>query len=126
MANSRSGESVVERIIKLLSAFGRTKPRLTVSALARETGLPSSTVHRLAAELCDVGFLNRDDEGRGASDRECGNLPPVRTHWKSSGSAVVQCSKVFKKPCDRMSRCRCHLSRTTPCCMWNASTNMAP
>lgn len=64
MANSRSGESVVVRVIKLLSAFERTKPRLTMSALARETGLPSSTAHRLAAELCEVGFLDRDDEGR--------------------------------------------------------------
>jgi DNA-binding IclR family transcriptional regulator len=64
MANSRSGESVVERVIKLLSAFERTKPRLTMSALARETGLPASTAHRLAAELCDVGFLDRDDDGR--------------------------------------------------------------
>src|SRR5690625_1211851 len=64
MANSRSGESVVDRIIKVLSAFERAKPRLTVSALARETGLPNSTVHRLATELCDVGFLDRDAQGK--------------------------------------------------------------
>lgn len=64
MANSRSGESVVDRIIRLLSAFERTKPRLSMSALARETGLPVSTAHRLAAELCDVGFLDRDEDGR--------------------------------------------------------------
>lgn len=35
-----------------------------MSALARQTGLPTSTAHRLAAELCDVGFLDRDDDGR--------------------------------------------------------------
>src|SRR5699024_9374895 len=64
MANSRSGESVVDRIIKVLSAFERAKPRLTVSALARETGLPNSTVHRRATELCDVGFLDRDAQGK--------------------------------------------------------------
>jgi len=37
---------------------------MTISALARQTGLPTSTAHRLAAELCDVGFLDRDDDGR--------------------------------------------------------------
>lgn len=63
VANSRSGESVVERVIRVLSAFERSKPRLTVSALARETGLPVSTTHRLAAELCAVGFLARDEDG---------------------------------------------------------------
>lgn len=63
MANSRSGESVVERIIKILGAFDPATPRLTMSQLARDTGLPSSTAHRLAAELCEVGFLDRDDEG---------------------------------------------------------------
>ncbi len=63
MANSRSGESVVERINKLLSAFERRKPRYTISALATETGIPNSTTHRLVAELCDVGFLDRDDNG---------------------------------------------------------------
>lgn len=64
MANSRSGESVVERVLKVLSAFERSKPRMTMSALARETGLPTSTAHRLAAELCDAGFLDRDDDGQ--------------------------------------------------------------
>lgn len=63
MANSRSGESVVERINKLLSAFERHKPRYTISALARETGIPSSTTHRLVADLCAVGFLDRNENG---------------------------------------------------------------
>lgn len=63
MANSRSGESVVERVIRLLTVFERSKPRLTMSALARETGLPVSTAHRLAAELCEVGLLDRDHDG---------------------------------------------------------------
>lgn len=64
MANSSSGESVVDRIVKLLSAFERSAPALTMSELARATDLPTSTTHRLSAELLAAGFLDRDAEGR--------------------------------------------------------------
>lgn len=64
MANSGSGESVVDRIVKLLSAFERSTPVLTMSELSRATDLPTSTTHRLATELLDAGFLDRDAEGR--------------------------------------------------------------
>lgn len=64
MANSRSGESVVDRIVKLLSAFERSTPVLTMSELSRATALPTSTTHRLANELLEAGFLDRDPEGR--------------------------------------------------------------
>ena len=64
MANSPSGESVVDRIIKLLSAFERNTPKLSMSELARQTDLPTSTTHRLASELWNAGFLDRDDEGK--------------------------------------------------------------
>lgn len=64
MANSPSGDSVVERIVKLLSAFGRSTPALSMSELSRATSLPSSTTHRLATELLAAGLLDRDEEGR--------------------------------------------------------------
>jgi DNA-binding IclR family transcriptional regulator len=64
MANSESGESVIDRVIKILSAFNKGAPRLTMSELARTTGLPSTTTHRLASELLAAGLLERDMEGR--------------------------------------------------------------
>lgn len=64
MANSPSGESVVDRIVRLLSAFERSTPRLSMSELSRATDLPTSTTHRLATELLRVGLLDRDAEGR--------------------------------------------------------------
>ncbi|GAA1886383.1 hypothetical protein GCM10009715_35640 [Paeniglutamicibacter psychrophenolicus] len=64
MANSPSGDSVVERIVKLLSAFGCSTPALSMSELFRATSLPSSTTHRLATELLAAGSLDRDAEGR--------------------------------------------------------------
>lgn len=61
-ADRQGAESVVDRvraIIETLSAEGS----LGVTALARRTGLPKSTVHRLCSQLCDWGVVGRA-EGR--------------------------------------------------------------
>ncbi|MFR9801474.1 IclR family transcriptional regulator [Pseudonocardia sp. RS010] len=54
---------VLTRGLALLGAFGPTRPALTLSQLARHTGMPLSTAHRLLAELVDWGALERDDTG---------------------------------------------------------------
>lgn len=64
MANSPSGESVIHRVVRLLSAFGDDTPTLHLRELARRAGLPVSTVHRLVAELEVEGLLVRDASGR--------------------------------------------------------------
>jgi DNA-binding IclR family transcriptional regulator len=64
MANSRSGETVVSRVVRIIEAFGARQPMLTISALARAVDLPLSTTHRLVAELVDGGFLERDESRR--------------------------------------------------------------
>lgn len=63
MANSASGESVIQRVVKILDAFSRGHPRLTLAELVRITGMSSSTAHRLANDLVDSGLLNRGDAG---------------------------------------------------------------
>jgi len=64
MANSPSGESVIHRAVRILSAFGDEAPALHLRQLARLVGLPVSTVHRLVAELEVEGLLVRDSSGR--------------------------------------------------------------
>lgn len=64
MANSPSGESVIHRVVRILSAFGDESPALHLRELARQIGLPVSTVHRLTTELEVEGLLVRDDSGR--------------------------------------------------------------
>ncbi|MBP1232833.1 DNA-binding IclR family transcriptional regulator [Arthrobacter sp. PvP102] len=63
MANSASGESVIQRVVKILDAFSRGNPRLTLAELVRITGMSSSTAHRLAGGLVDSGLLNRGADG---------------------------------------------------------------
>lgn len=64
MANSPSGESVIHRVVRILSAFGDEAPTVHLRELARITGLPVSTAHRLVVELEAEGLLVRDGSGR--------------------------------------------------------------
>ncbi|MDO5617408.1 IclR family transcriptional regulator [Kocuria sp.] len=60
MANSRSGESVLERVDRILGVFSPQTPRLTVTQVARNADLPVSTVHRLCTELAQRGWLEAE------------------------------------------------------------------
>ncbi|GGH49200.1 IclR family transcriptional regulator [Microbacterium album] len=64
MANSSSGESVAERIVRVLRTFDADRTAQTPSQIARRANLPSSTAHRLVGELVATGLLDRDEGGR--------------------------------------------------------------
>ncbi|MBD8043970.1 IclR family transcriptional regulator [Arthrobacter sp. Sa2BUA2] len=63
MANSPSGDSMAERILRLISAFDAEHTAMPAAALARRAGLPLSTTHRLAGELVALQVLQRGDRG---------------------------------------------------------------
>ena len=55
--------SVVSKVAAILRAF-RFNGALTVTEIARVTGLPLSTAHRLVVELADRQMLARGEDGR--------------------------------------------------------------
>ncbi|MBM7795805.1 IclR family transcriptional regulator [Pseudoglutamicibacter cumminsii] len=63
MANSPSGESVLQRISKILGCFDQEKPVLSAAQIARLTGISRSTTYRMLHELEHEGFLRRTSEG---------------------------------------------------------------
>lgn len=63
MANSSSGESMLQRLVKLLSVFDDDNPPQSVADLARRADLPKSTAHRLIAEMIDERILTRTEDG---------------------------------------------------------------
>ncbi|MET1153840.1 helix-turn-helix domain-containing protein [Arthrobacter sp.] len=63
MANSRSGDSVISRVVRLMSAFDRDLPTMTLSGLARRARLPLTTAHRLVGDLVLHGLIERRDPG---------------------------------------------------------------
>lgn len=64
MANSRSGESLIQRLVRVLHAFDAEHPELTASELAARAGLSTSTAHRLAGDMAEEGLLRRTPDGR--------------------------------------------------------------
>lgn len=64
MANSPTGDSVTERIVRVLETFTVDRTVQTASEIGRRAGLPSSTAHRIVDDLVAAGLLDRDDEHR--------------------------------------------------------------
>lgn len=64
VANSPSGDSVTERLVRVLETFTPTRTAQTAAEIGRRSGLPSSTAHRIVGELVDAGLLERDDDRR--------------------------------------------------------------
>lgn len=61
--STRPGTSVASRLLALLDAFDLDHRSLTLSELARRSGLPLATTHRLVAELVTWGGLVRLPSG---------------------------------------------------------------
>ncbi|KRB38401.1 IclR family transcriptional regulator [Microbacterium sp. Root180] len=64
MANSPSGDSMTERIVRVLETFTADRSMQSAAEIGRRAGLPSSTAHRMVEELVDAGLLERDQDRR--------------------------------------------------------------
>lgn len=64
MANSPSGDSVSERLIRVLETFTPSRTVQSAAEIGRRAGLPASSAHRIVRELVDTGMLERDDDRR--------------------------------------------------------------
>lgn len=64
MANSRSGDSMTDRIVRVLDTFTTERTTQTATEIAERTGLPPSTAHRIVGDLVAAGLLERDEDHR--------------------------------------------------------------
>ncbi|CAH0144829.1 HTH-type transcriptional regulator KipR [Microbacterium sp. Bi121] len=64
MANSSSGDSMTDRIVRVLDTFTNDRTMQTASEIAGRTGLPPSSAHRIVGDLIRAGLLERDEENR--------------------------------------------------------------
>ncbi|PPK98839.1 DNA-binding IclR family transcriptional regulator [Kineococcus xinjiangensis] len=60
----RTGESLVSRVVRILEAFEAGDTSLTVTEIARRSGLHVATTSRLVAELVAHGLLTRGTDRR--------------------------------------------------------------
>jgi DNA-binding IclR family transcriptional regulator len=73
--------SVLTRVFDILAAFAPGDARMTLTEIARRTGLPLATTHRLVRELVRLGGLEREEGGTyrvGVRLWEIGSLAPIR------------------------------------------------
>jgi DNA-binding IclR family transcriptional regulator len=64
VARSSSGDSIVDRVVRILESFDPDTSSLSVTELARRAVLPRSTASRLIDQLVDHGLLRRDANRR--------------------------------------------------------------
>ena len=64
MARSREGESVLVRAVRILETFTPAERELSVTVIARRSGLHVATASRLIAALVEQGLLARSGDGR--------------------------------------------------------------
>ena len=64
MANSNSGDSVVDRVVRVLEAFPEGVSSLPLTELAERAGLPLTSAHRLVRQLGDHRLLEQAPGGK--------------------------------------------------------------
>lgn len=64
MANSPSGDSVTDRIVRILDTFTTERTVQSATDIGRRAGLPSATAHRQVDALVEAGLLERDEDRR--------------------------------------------------------------
>lgn len=63
MANSPSGDSMLDRLVRILDAFDAQSPAMSINALSRRAQIPRATMYRLFDELSDHGLLSKNKNG---------------------------------------------------------------
>jgi DNA-binding IclR family transcriptional regulator len=72
LTSGRAGEAaerrgpertVMGRVAAIMDAFNCSQQVLSLGDLSDRTGLPKSTLHRLADQLCQIGWIERDPGG---------------------------------------------------------------
>lgn len=63
MARSDSGESVLERVMRILESFGPGRRSRTITQIAHAADLPRSTAHRMVMDMVEHGLLARGADG---------------------------------------------------------------
>lgn len=64
MANSPSGETLTDRIVRVLETFTAERSMQSAAEIGRRARLPPSTAHRIVEELVEAGLLERDEDRR--------------------------------------------------------------
>ena len=87
-----SATGALERAAALLDAFDATHRELTLARLVERSGLPRSTVHRTAARMIELGWLDKPGEKYLIGNRlfKLSGLVPVRHELREAVLPYLQ------------------------------------
>lgn len=87
-----SRDSMLERGVFVLQSFRGTGQPQTLSAIARRTGLPKSTAHRIVDVLAVQGLLEHTADGwvLGRALFELGDLVPIKRRLRETALPFMQ------------------------------------
>ena len=90
--DTRPGTGGLERAAAIFDAFDPRHRELTLASLVQRTGLPRSTVHRTAAEMVRLGWLDKPDDRYRIGNRlfEISGLAPVRHELREAVLPFLQ------------------------------------
>lgn len=63
MANSQSGDSSLDRVVRVLRCFDADAASLSIGAIAARAGIPLATTYRLVGQMVAHDFLRKDAAG---------------------------------------------------------------
>lgn len=63
MTHSSSGETILDRMLRILSAFDARRRQRTVAELSQDTNIPLATTYRLVSQLTQEDILTRYPDG---------------------------------------------------------------
>lgn len=63
MKNTSSGDTVLDRVLRILSAFDARRRQLSVGHLSQATDIPLATTYRLVTQLTEEDILTRYSDG---------------------------------------------------------------
>lgn len=87
-----SERTVLGRVSTIMEAFNDGQQVLSLGELSERTSLPKSTLHRLADQLCGIGWIERDPGGYRVGLRlfELGNLAVVGSRLQEAAFPHLQ------------------------------------
>src|SRR5690606_23277329 len=87
----QDGVSSLRRALSLLDVFSPSHPVLTIRDIAKRSGIPRSTAHRIVQDLLDWGALERGEDGLrlGVKLFELGTMAPTQTTLREAASPFL-------------------------------------
>jgi DNA-binding IclR family transcriptional regulator len=84
--------NTLERGLQILQSFRTPGGALRLSEIARRTGLPKATVHRLTTQLVELSLLRRTESGLvpGIGLFELGELVPLKLRLREAALPYIQ------------------------------------